>query len=360
MLLASILLIAHAALAANIEATFKIDPVELVAGRETPGNEAITAERYQYRYLFASEQNRDEFQKHPEKYEIQLGGACGRMGLLTGSGDPDRYAVHDGRIYLFASDSCRKTFLLDPAAVLDPEDTPITTDADATRRARELIDAAVAAMGGAERLDAIRSYQHIIEKTITTQGEPHRQSDSLLLIFPPGGGVRTDYQWDDQRWTNIETPDAAWYETAKGESRELHPVERRFINRTLHHRNPIALLKARNDPGFIAAYAGQHTIGFRGKKITVEEVNISYDGCTVTLGFDPNTGLIRTESFIGRQSKIGDIIHVFTDHRSVSGLKVPAKYDTLFDGQLKETATVEYTKLVIDDPAAAELLKHRP
>ncbi|MBL8745656.1 MAG: hypothetical protein JNK58_04775 [Phycisphaerae bacterium] len=340
---------------AAVEGTFKMDPVELVAGRETPGDESISAERYQYRYLFANEQNREEFREHPEKYEIQLGGACGRMGILSGAGDLNRYAVYDGRIYIFASDQCRNTFLLDPAAVLDPEDAPVTTDEAASRRGRELIDRAVVAMGGAERLDAVRSYQHIIEKRMSIKGEQHHQRESLLLVYP--AGVRQDYQWDESAWSHVESPLAGWTESSKGESRELQPVERRFITRTLHHRNPVSILKARNDPGFTVAYAGPRSLTLGKKKFRVEEVHISYDGCTVTLGFDPNTDLIRTEAFVGRQSKIGETILVFTDHRDVSGLKVPAKYDVIFDGQPKEGATVEYTRIIIDDPDAENRLK---
>lgn len=341
-------------LAGTITCTFQMDPVELVAGRETLGNAEFSADRYQYRYVFVNEKNRDEFLAHPEKYEIQLGGACGRMGLLSGSGDPERFAVHDGKIYIFASDPCRNTFLKDPSAVLETEDVPVTADAESAARARELIDRCIAAMGGAERLDAVRSYREVVAKQVTVKGAQHKQSDSLLLIFP--AGVRTDYAWDESRWTTVESPNGAWYE-AKGERRELQPVERRAVNRIYHHRQPLAVLKARNDTGFVCAYAGARSIGLRGKRVTVEEVHCSFDGCTVTLGFDPNTGLIRTQSFVALRSRMSDVIHVFSSHREVSGLKLPDAYDVFVDGELKEGSAVAYTTIALDEPGAADELE---
>lgn len=341
--------------AGPIVGTFRMDPVELVAGRESPGQESLAAERYQYRYLFANEENKREFEAHPEKYEIQMGGACGRMGLLSGAGNPDRYALHDDRIFIFASDQCRSTFLLDPSRVLDPVDTPVTTDEQLTRSGRELLERAIAAMGGAERLDAVRDYQEVVEKEITTKGEKHMQGDSLLIVFPTG--VRKADRWDDSHWASVDGPDGALSLATGKEPRELQPVERDFLRRAYHHRHPITLLKARNEPGFLIAAAGSRTISLGGKKHRVEEVHVSYGGCTATLGFDPNTGLVKSMTFMGRQSVVGEVTRVYADYRDVSGLKVPMKYDVLFDGQHKEASAVQFSKILIDDPEAAAMLK---
>lgn len=339
--------------AGTITCTFQLDPVELVAGRETPGHAEFSADRYQYRYVFVSEQNRDEFLAHPEKYEIQLGGACGRMGVLSGAGDPERFAVHDGKIYIFASDPCRNTFLKDPSAVLETPDEAVTADPESAVRARELIDRCVESMGGADRLDAVRSYREVVAKIVTSKGEQHKQSDSVLLVFP--AGVRTDYAWDESRWTTVESPAGGWYE-AKGERRELQPVERRAMNRNYRFRTPLGMLKVRNEPGFACAYAGPRSISLRGKRVSVEEVHCSFDGCTVTFGFDPNTGLVRTQSFVALRSRISDIIHVFSSHREVDGLKLPDAYDVLVDGELREGSAVAFTTVALDEPgAAAEL-----
>lgn len=71
------------ALGDEVVGTLILDPVELVRGREVVGDEGILATHYRFAYLFASEKNKAEFERRPEKYEIQLGGACGRMGALV-------------------------------------------------------------------------------------------------------------------------------------------------------------------------------------------------------------------------------------------------------------------------------------
>ena len=101
-----------------------LDPVLLSEGREVEGLDSFTAERGGYRYRFSSSQNCERFVASPERYEIQLAGACAYMsgrGAPPGSGDPDRFHVHDQRIYIFASDACRDGFKTDPGRYLpDP------------------------------------------------------------------------------------------------------------------------------------------------------------------------------------------------------------------------------------------------
>src|SRR5262245_61503243 len=71
--------------------TFTVDVVGLVRDhQEVSGSAALTANRFGYVYLFSQETNREAFLKDPEKYEVQLGGACGKMGELSGRGSTDR------------------------------------------------------------------------------------------------------------------------------------------------------------------------------------------------------------------------------------------------------------------------------
>ncbi len=93
-----------------------LDPVLLVAGKERQGSESLALERGRFRYLFATADNRSRFSAEPEKYEIQRGGQCATMPHATG--DPNLFAVHDHRIYVFGSPGCRQSFLADPARYL--------------------------------------------------------------------------------------------------------------------------------------------------------------------------------------------------------------------------------------------------
>jgi putative intracellular protease/amidase/YHS domain-containing protein len=98
-----------------------LDPVLLARGREEPGRGDLVERHGRYTYAFASGETRDEFRSHPERFAIQLDGACAMMaksGAGPGSGDPDRFLVHEGRIYIFASEMCREGFAHDPKSYL--------------------------------------------------------------------------------------------------------------------------------------------------------------------------------------------------------------------------------------------------
>jgi len=97
------------------------DPVRLVAGEEVRGRRALSAEHDGYTYLFASEATRASFLADPAAYAIQFDGACAFMardGAPARSGSPGTFTVHDGKLYLFASDGCRAAFLASPEEYL--------------------------------------------------------------------------------------------------------------------------------------------------------------------------------------------------------------------------------------------------
>ena len=50
------------------------------AGKEVCGKADLKVVRNQFQYLFATPESKATFEKSPEKYEIQLGGVCARMG----------------------------------------------------------------------------------------------------------------------------------------------------------------------------------------------------------------------------------------------------------------------------------------
>jgi hypothetical protein len=85
---------------------FPLDPVRLVRdGVEEDGELELATVHALWEYRFVSAATRAELLAAPDRYAIQLGGACGRMGALSGTGNPHLHAVHEGRLYLFASDS---------------------------------------------------------------------------------------------------------------------------------------------------------------------------------------------------------------------------------------------------------------
>src|SRR5689334_13823610 len=86
-----------------------LDPVMLVQVKEAQGEMNLTLIRGQFRYFFANAANKTAFEQDPARYEIQLNGACARMGPPV-YGNADLYTVYQGRIYIFGSGECKKRF----------------------------------------------------------------------------------------------------------------------------------------------------------------------------------------------------------------------------------------------------------
>ncbi len=94
------------------------DPVLLASKNvEKLGSPKFTAARGGFTFQFVDAQNKAEFEKNPAQYEIQMGGACARMGGGT-HGNSANYAVVEKKIYIFGSDDCRETFLRNPKSFI--------------------------------------------------------------------------------------------------------------------------------------------------------------------------------------------------------------------------------------------------
>jgi YHS domain-containing protein len=90
-----------------------LDPVLLIDGREEMGKPEIVASHESYRYQFVSEPNRVRFAANPATFSIQ-NTTC--LVVSSAPVDPSLFAVHEGRIYAFATSDCVDRFKARPAA----------------------------------------------------------------------------------------------------------------------------------------------------------------------------------------------------------------------------------------------------
>lgn len=94
------------------------DPVAyFTQGAAVRGNPAFKAEHRGVTWRFASEANRAEFLKTPERYMPQFGGFCSN-GInyavpWGGGGGPDTWRIYRGRLYVFGGRSARDHFEMD-------------------------------------------------------------------------------------------------------------------------------------------------------------------------------------------------------------------------------------------------------
>jgi YHS domain-containing protein len=326
-----------------------VDPVELVRGKQVDGQESLSATHGPYSYLFTNAENLAAFQKDPTRYEIQLGGACARMGPLSGEGRCDIFTVHDGRVYIFASPQCRDGFLKAPEKMLESDDPPATGDAAAKRRGAELIDLAVKAAGGAAKLDGVRTYRQRRETQPESGGQKHTSNTTVCLAFPDR--ARYESTWDAKWWGHAVNGTRGFFATHDGFDRDMAASQVRAFQRE-NARLVITILKSRNQADFVAAALAQSSLDGQ----PVERVAVTVQGATTTLGIDPKSGRVLSAAYPARggpRGVIGKLELEFVDWHTVDGVTLPVAWLSRFGGQPQGDEPTRLTAFEID-PALDE------
>src|SRR5262245_33865576 len=354
----------HAQRQPPFDALEGLDPVMLAQGKEAQGEPNLTVTRGKFRYMFANAENKAAFEQDPARYEIQLNGACARMGAPV-TGNPDLYTVHKGRIYIFGSTNCKKLFVAEPEKYLDPGDASSVTAAaapEALKRGGALIDKAIAAMGGATKIDGLTSYR---EKSVTleTRG-PNNDVEAkvnldLLIAFPDRFRLALSVPSYNDPSVMIQpvmvlAPGDGFMIVPPRGVRPL-PAEARTEQEEQIQRKPLSILRGRHGAGFKSAAIGPGKAG----ETAVEKVTVEFAGARYTLGVDPATGRILSLSYKrrGPQGNFGEFVQSFSDFRAVDGLTLPFKVTATFDGQpwKDQSSTVE--SIVINGEIGAALFE---
>ncbi len=304
-----------------------LDPVMLCEGKEIPGRADLEESRGPYTYRFSETKNRARFLDDPERWGIQWGGRCARMGPLSGAGSPNRWTVHRGRIYLFASDGCREGFLSKPEIFIVETQEP-TSVTEASRIAGlEWIGRAVGAHGGVAAIDAVHGLRLVAENSDSDWS--HR----LEQVITKDGGLMRCSTWTpptpeqsvhDTKWVLsndtafLDEGDTAFELTSPAQLEDL----RRFCLR-----EPLAFLWARNKSEFVAEYRGPGELNDQ----SVENVGVHWRGLTTTLHLEPESGKILGLSWRGRAGEgvTRTFTEQFTEWEQARGVLVPLQRRTL-------------------------------
>ena len=335
-----------------VDALEGLDPVMLVQGKEVQGEFKISVTRDQFRYFFANEDNKAAFEKDPARFEIQLSGHCARMGAPVGA-NPDLYSVHKGRIYIFGSAECKKRFEAAPEDYLEPKNPRAAAVPDATAKGAKLLEKAVKALGGADRLTALSSYR---EESSFMEG---RQSGSvevkteMTILFPDRirvHQIRPD--WNDvsimRSQTMVLSSNSGFIEGPRG----VAPVSAAHRSEQAREvlKRPIAMLRARSAVNLHPVFVGTTDKG----EAKIDQVEVEVDGSVYTLGLDSATSRILSVSYVrrGPQGKYGKYLLDFSDYRSVKGFDVPFKIAASFDGQPWPEQSATIRSIAIDEPVS--------
>lgn len=331
-------LMAAVALAATPKAddeplgTFNFDVVELLQAKgENPGKAEIAVDRYGYRYLFTTDENRKAFLASPSTYEVQEGGGCARMGPLSGRGLTKLYAVHSSKLYIFASNGCRDTFLKSADRFTEPDEAPISGSEEDLARGKKLLAKAVEWAGGAERIASMQFYQERFLITSEIQGKSWENEEVWASRFPAGDFKSS--RWNKGTWQYVATVDEAIIRSLSGEKlskvEPLAPAQARALARERNHK-VLVILKESQKPSFLAT-AGDSAS-------SVAQVDTHFDGTKATLEIEKATGRVSAVEYNGRGSNlsVGRIRLEFTSYAEVEGVKMPNGWTAFFDGERAE------------------------
>ena len=327
-------LLSAAAMAAPPERTLILDPVELVAGRDVPGKPEIALEHDGIEYLFATPESKAAFEKEPQKYEVADGGACGRMGPLSGLGDARRYVVHSGRIYFFASDGCREGFLKNPAAHIEADDDKVFGTHEQVLRGRATLDKLVAWAGGAERVRALTTYRASAARKEKQGEKDWAVTNETAMAFPDRYFQKE--AWNESWFSTMSGPDGAAMASSRGQEKIASSRGRAF-NRSMA-RWPVVIIKAYVDgspkadcPGLIVIGDGEGEVD----GVTVEFVMVWLNGAASRLAVEKASGRLVQLAFRGRDGtmKVGKSVRTFTAFATVDGVTLPTRYTVVVDGR---------------------------
>lgn len=293
-----------------------LDPLALAEGKETPGKESIEAAYGRFVYRFASEASKKAFLARADERAIQFGGACGKMGPFSGTGNPARYHVHDGRIYIFASEFCRDAFRKDPEKHIDrPNPVPKGSEEEQAR-GMKLIDRVLDGFGGAKGVDAARTLRRV-EKIVYKQGDKETVGTGRTTwVFPDTVRVEEDY---GTPYGHI-VKGKGGFELYGKQDWTLEPAMRDDAWRRAL-REPLVMLCNRQAKGFVAVSRGPNS------------VEVSLDGASSTWTLDEKTGRILRAEFKARRGTVGDIAVSYDDFKPVGSLVLPHKRIEFFNGK---------------------------
>lgn len=304
--------------------TFSVDVVSLITdGKSDPGKPEFTADRLRYRYLFSSKEHRDAFLKQPEKFEVQLGGACGKMAELGGRGSTQRYWVYKGKLYVFASDGCRTGFQSNPEGHIERDEPQVVADSKRRGEARGFLDKA-AKWSGLAQVKKGASISALQESELK-QGS-HTYKVKGVTRVATSGDYYDVTTYDGTGYANQIAKGKAVEIDPKGVATEHVPTWKRALERQ-RARNLTYILLNRNSKAM--------TTKSEGVSDGVASVVVNIDGATSILWIEAATGKVISQTFKGRNRSgiIGDVQLDFSSYETKDGVTLPVEWSATYNGQ---------------------------
>lgn len=306
-----------------------LDPIDLVAGREVVGSPSYSMTYLRHEYHFASPEHKQQFAKNPTLYAVQTGGACGKMGALTGKGSVDRWAVARGKIFLFASEGCRTAFLANESSYFSEPGKAPQASPEEQKSAVDSYNAMRRAHGG-NALKSIRSIEWTYETPYQESGKAKIWKSKYACL-----GNSKVAQWEE--WdAGLAFFALDGKRTADGKPGEvfgMHPQERREL-----------LAKfARHPAGILMGVGGKVVAPLKDGKGFV----MSREDIVFTVKLDSATSRIAEIAYRDKYSgPVADVTVAYSDYESIEGVALPNTAKTKVGaGQWGSPKTVSAVKV---------------
>jgi hypothetical protein len=231
--------------------------------------------------------------------------------------------------------------------------------AAATTTGRDLIDRAVAWMGGAARLDAVSTLvETATQVQKRAQGEV-KVSMKTMWRFP--GEVRSERTMERSdgpamSFATVLTPEDMF---SAGMGR-VFPIVRpgRSSLEMDFGRHPLAILRARRQRDFTGAALGPAML----EGIPVEQVRVVNGAVDAVLGIEPKSGQLHSVTFTDRNlaGEVGTCTVIYSDFRDVAGIRLPHQTRSLFNGEPDGFQTWTVQSIQIDLPLDPALFTRPP
>ncbi|CAG0949352.1 hypothetical protein PHYC_00103 [Phycisphaerales bacterium] len=341
------------AFAAPPARTLSLDPLDLIEGREVPGKPELSVEHEGIEYRFSTPENKAAFEKDPVRFEVADGGACGAMGPLSGLGDARRFVVHDRRIYLFASEQCRDSFLKNPAKRIETDDPAPVGSAEQIAAGRATLDRAVIWAGGKERLLGMTTFRGGATRTETNGDTKWTVTKEIAIAFPECFYTRE--AWNESWYATIRAKEGAAM-ASRGEHELLARSRAHAFDRSMARWPVVVLRTYAQDSASIAAVGDGEGIV---DGTPVEFVKVAMNGATSRLAVEKASGKLVQLAFRGRDggSLIGDSVRTFTNYATVDGVRLPTAYVVTFDGKEAPKAAASLDRFEINPKLAENLFE---
>jgi YHS domain-containing protein len=300
-----------------------LDPIDLIHGKELAGDKSYSSSFGRHQYQFCSEAHLKQFENEPLKYAVQNGGACGKMGAMTGQGSPDRWLVANGMIFLFASDGCRDTFKSRVDEYFKPiEKPPLTTETELSRAA-DAFKKMIAAHGGESALSKLRNVEWTYEI-------PYKENGVSKIWLTKGAILDKERyalweQWDSGKSFFVTDRNRSVEGSLKG-TFSIHPGELREFTATVA-RNPIAVLMGMATP----------LKGSEDRKSIV----MSYQDIAFTVELDKASRIARIRFVDKYAGPVSSVVVEYSDYVDVEGVALPkTRRVKVNDGLWGKTSTI--------------------